>query len=739
MITRLLVPLWMIGVASLLHSLPVAGQDAKPQAAEADARQPILLADFEAEDYGKWRVEGDAFGPGPAKGTLPGQMHVDGYLGERLVNTFFKGDGTTGALTSPPFTIERKHLNFLIGGGGYAGETCINLIIDGKTVRTATGPNTLPGGSERLSWHSWDVGEFNGRQAVIRIVDARKGGWGHINIDHIELSDKRRGLDPAELTRSIKVEKRYLHLPVKTGSPKSVITMSIDGEQARRFEIEYNADEPDFWVFTDVSEFAGKTLTLRANSIVGETGLSAVKHADQLLPRAAADELYREKDRPQFHFTSRRGWLNDPNGLVYHGGQWHLYYQHNPFGWNWGNMHWGHAVSKDLLHWRELGDVLYPWSAHAKGACFSGCGLVDKHNTAGFKKGGLGDTGGDVIVVAFTDTDAGEAIAYSNDGGRSFEVYEGNPVVKHRGRDPKIIWHEPTKRWVMAVYNEDDGKRWIAFHSSPNLKEWRFESRIEGFFECPDIFELPVDGEGDSKMWVVYAADGRYVLGGFDGRTFSPRHEGKHQVWWGDFYAAQTYSDAPDNRRVQIGWARGVTFKDMPFNQQMTIPVELSLRKTADGVRMFAEPVRELANIRGESHEWKNVKFRDGDDNPLAAIDAELLEVEATIRVSEPGVYGLDVRGARIAFDTKKNELFCHGVKAPLRPVGGKVRLHVLIDRGSVECFANGGRVAVSKHYPDSEGKRTVRPIAEGAPGAAVTFESIRVHVLESVWKRNQN
>src|SRR5262249_17797299 len=159
--------------------------------------------------------------------------------------------------------------------------------------------------------------------------------------------------------------------------------------------------------------------------------------------------------------------------------------------------------------------------------CFSGSAFVVKKGQAGFDR--------DTLALAYTSTGRGECIAFSTDRGRTWTEPAGNPVVKHAGRDPKVIWHEPTRRWVMAVYDEFKGKRWIAFHSSANLKKWVFESRIEGFFECPDLFELPVEGPTKSRKWVLYAADGKYVLGQFDGKKFTVE-SGKHQLWYGNFY-----------------------------------------------------------------------------------------------------------------------------------------------------------------------------------------------------------
>src|SRR5579863_8859899 len=169
----------------------------------ARAADDIVLADFEGKDYGDWKTTGDAFGAGPAQGTLPGQMPVTGFQGHGLVNSFLGGDASTGTLTSPAFTISRPYITFLIGGGGFAGKTCMNLLIDGKVVRTATGPNTQPGGSEQLAPAAWDVSEFTGKQAVIEIIDNATGGWGQINVDQIVLTDKKPATTIRNASREI--------------------------------------------------------------------------------------------------------------------------------------------------------------------------------------------------------------------------------------------------------------------------------------------------------------------------------------------------------------------------------------------------------------------------------------------------------------------------------------------------------------------------------------------------------
>jgi fructan beta-fructosidase len=641
----------------------------------------LLIADFEGDDYAGWITTGDAFGKGPAHGTLPGQMHVGGFLGRGLVNSFLGGDDATGTLTSSTFAISRPYINFLIGGGRYPGETCVNLLIDGKVVLTATGPNDQPGGVETLDWLSWHVAEFQGKQAVIQVIDRRKGGWGHINVDQIVQSERPQGLVP--MGREIVVNARYLHLPVQRNTPPRRVKLVIGGRTVREFDIKLAEGRPDFQVFADLAPFAGEHLKIEASLPAHSRGMDAIAQAAEIPDRA---DLYREKLRPQFHFTSRRGWLNDPNGLVWLDGEYHLFYQHNPYGWEWGNMHWGHAVSPDLFHWTELPDALTPRTYGD--FCFSGSAVVDQSNTSGFGQGGLPP-----LVAAYTSTGRGECIIFSNDRGRTWTEFTGNPVIKHPGRDPRLLWHEPTRRWIMAVYDEANGHRVIAFHSSPDLKTWTYESQIDGFFECPDLFEIRNAAEPGKSAWVLYAADGEYVLGEFDGHRFVPRTK-KQRLWYGDFYAAQTFSNAPDGRRIQIGWAR-IDFPGMPFNQQMTLPCELTLHHSPEGDRLFAMPVAEPKSLRfGLIH--PDLKTVDGKPTVIRGI-GELLKIDAEFQVGPTGSFSLAVRGVPITYDAAKATLSCGGVTAPLVPTEGKIKIQALLDRGSVEVFGNDGRVAISR------------------------------------------
>lgn len=701
--------------------------------AQTAERADVLIADFEGKDYGAWKVTGEAFGPGPARGTLPNQMPVSGYEGKGLVNSYYRGDDTTGTLTSPPFTIERKYINFLIGGGKYPGKACINLLVDGKIVRTATGPNDRPGGTERLDWHSWDVGELQGKSAVIEIVDRQKGGWGHINIDHIVMSDRKKSLEPVR--REIVVESRYLHFPVNHNASMRTVRLLVGGVLVREFQIELAEGDVDLWAFTEVSAFRGQRLAIETQLPAGSRALDAVCQGDAIKD---ADNLYREKYRPQFHFTPMRGWTNDPNGLVYYQGEYHLFFQHNPFGTKWGNMTWGHAVSPDLVHWTELGDAIHP---DRRGTIFSGSAVVDHHNTAGFQTGDEKP-----IVCIFTsaggtsawskDQPFTQSLAYSNDRGRSWTVYAGNPVLKHvvgSNRDPKVIWHEPTHRWIMALYLD---KNDFGLFASPNLKEWVQLQTITmpDCAECPDFFPMPVDGDAKNVKWVFTAANGRYFVGDFDGKKFAPQ-SGPHEANWGGwYYAVQTYSDIPrsDGRRIQIAWMNGGSYPGMSFNQQMNFPCEMTLRSLPEGLRICRNPVREIESLRVKTHAWGETAVKPG-ENPLASVKAELLDIEAEIAPGQAAEVGFDLRGQRLVYSAKHRTLSFLGKSAPLAPIEGRVRLRILVDRTSVEVYANDGRVPMSFRWlPEPADRR----LGWFVSGGTAKLCSLRVHELKSAWQR---
>lgn len=681
------------------------------------AKPDLTVADFES-GYGSWQATGAAFGAEPAKGTLANQMTVTGYRGAGLVSSFHGGDEPTGTLTSAPFLLSHRYLSFLIGGGRDPARLRLELLVDGKAVQSATGINRRPGGSEVLMPDGWDLRPFAGKTAILRIVDEASGGWGHITVDHIVLTDRKPPMSQTNVSRELRLDHQYLHIPVKNGAPFRRLTVQLDDLPAAGNDVELADGEPDWWATLDVGHWRGKRVRLQVDLAPGGSRALAQVHTSDTFPGAIAP--YAETGRGQFHFSARRGWLNDPNGLVFYRGEYHLFFQYNPYGWGSENKHWGHAVSKDLVHWQELPIAIYP---DAFGDVWSGSAVVDVGNTSG-----LGPS-----ALALFYTAAGESfsqrLVYSANG-REFTKWSGNPAVPEitpGNRDPRVFWHGPTKRWVMALYVERAGAHTIQLLGSKDMKEWAELSRLPGYYECPDMFELPAEGTGESR-WVVTAANSDYQVGTFDGTTFRPEtqilkgHRGR------GFYAAQTFSNLP-GRRVQIGWFQTET-RGMPFNQAMSIPLELRLVRDADGPRMTWTPVAELRALRARSHHVGPLPLEAG-RRTSPSTDADLLEVEISFTPSRDCHLTLTVRGLEIAYDTGTQELIVAGLRAPAPLVSGRQTITVYCDRIGYEIFAAGGRAFL----PLATAPRaTARGVAATVTTGRADDTQLDVYELRSAW-----
>jgi sucrose-6-phosphate hydrolase SacC (GH32 family) len=447
--------------------------------------------------------------------------------------------------------------------------------------------------------------------------------------------------------------------------------------------------------------------------------------------KAAGGTLYNERYRPQFHFTPKTNWTNDPNGLVFYAGEYHLFFQHNPAGIDWGNMTWGHAVGPDLLHWKQMDHALYPDSL---GTIFSGSAVVDRDNTASFQDGPE-----KTIVCIFTSAGGTspeskgrpftQSLAYSTDRGRTWKKFAGNPVLGHisgGNRDPKVLWHAPSRRWVMALYLDDPKTpNAYALFSSPNLKEWTRLCTVEvpGATECPDFFELPVDGDPKNTRWVFWGASNDYVLGRFDGKDFK-REAGPFKSHWGaNRYAAQTYSDIPssDGRRIQLAWMSGGKYPEMPFNQQFTFPAALTLRTFPEGVRLCTHPIRELASLHKDRFAWKGTL--EPGANPLKTMRGELFDIRLAIEPGKAASVGLNVRGVPIKYDVREGTLTCLGKSAPVGLSEGRLTLQVLVDRSSIEIFAADGRVNMAFCFLPGDENKTLSLFAEGGAAEVRAFD----------------
>lgn len=550
-------------------------------------------------------------------------------------------------------------------------------------------------------------------------------------------SDSKPDL-PVVKQRELRLEQRYLLVPVRTGAPKTRLTLSVDGKTVYEAEVELAEDAPDFEAPIDVTAWRGRAATLHAERL--RQSSRALERIRSRGAYPAAREAGDEPLRPQFHFTARQGWLNDPNGLVYYRGVYHLFFQHNPFGVGWGNMHWGHAVSRDLIHWEERPIALAP---DALGTMFSGSAVVDTENTAGLQKGK------EKTLVALYTAAGGtsewsrgqpftQCLAYSNDGGRTWVKYAANPVLTHitgENRDPKVIWHAPSRRWIMVLYLS--GSDFALFHS-PDLKSWKQLQTITmpGSDECPDFFEMPVRGRPGIRKWVFTAANGRYLTGSFDGERFTPEAGPFPSDEGANFYAVQTYSDIPasDGRRIQVAWMRGGSYPAMPFSQQMSFPCELTLRDTPEGLRLYRWPVREIKNLQAREQTWQareqtweEVPLASG-ESPLQGLTGDQWDIEAEFAVGDAEEVGLRLNGEEVAWRASGHTLSCLERSTPLPIENGRVRLRALADRTSLEVFGNGGRASLSScHAP-----RAKKTLGVYAKGGRATLASLKVRSLKA-------
>lgn len=463
--------------------------------------------------------------------------------------------------------------------------------------------------------------------------------------------------------------------------------------------------------------------------------------------------------------------MNDPNGLVYYEGEYHLFYQHNPYEPVWGPIHWGHAVSQDLTHWEHLTFALKPDNL---GYIFSGSVVVDRNDSSGFFDGGSG------LVAVYTsakkrseeDYLQRQSIAFSEDRGRSWVKYGGNPVIRNPGlrnfRDPNVFWHDPTEKWVMVVSSQSG----VKFYGSPDLKDWKllgeFDGEVgshEGVWECPDIFKLPV--VGDEAKWVLTVGDVfggpaegsrmQYFVGEFDGSNFKPDSSSRKTEWvdYGqDFYAARTWNNLPGDRCLWIGWMSNLGYQeDIPtrgWRGAMSIPRELALKKDETGYRLVQRPARELENLRGESRSWKEFEVSEKSNFSLDIKGRSLeIRLEADLETSkkfgfkvrkssdQETVVGYHVEDSKLFVDRSRSgetgfsESYLYKHEAPLETEDGMVKMQIFLDSSSVEVFGNGGQSVISDLiFPDPDGEE----IELFAEGGEILVSNLEVYKLSSTW-----
>ncbi len=482
--------------------------------------------------------------------------------------------------------------------------------------------------------------------------------------------------------------------------------------------------------------------------------------------------------RPVYHFTPLKNWTNDPNGLIYLNGIYHLYNQQNPFENKWGHMSWGHATSADLVNWKHLPIAIPETIDKDTTWRFSGCAVWDKENTSGFcKKGGC-------IVAIYTADQPNlkkesQFIAYSNDGGMTFTNYVNNPVIdlqRKDFRDPNVTWNEELKKWLMVVALPRDHK--VRFYASDNFKEWNFLSEfgnagyVDAAWECPSLIQLPVDGNLQKKKWVLIVSAGgpakgpfmQYFVGDFDGKSFKNENPSNTvlTVDYGDcFYAAIPWNNLPINEKILIGWMVPGSGDTYPWKGQMSIPRDLSLRNTNIGVRLIQRPSKliqkNLTKISdGNSIEIKDLKVS-GLEMPIGQnklVQGNSYWLEAELLVSPGTIAGFKIAqkkdkdnntiyGTEIGFDADKHQVYVDksksgvaGIKKDMRQMTtlngetNKIRMEILFDKSSLEVFINDGEKVITTYiYPDTDSNI----LSVFATGGSAIINSLKIWDLSGI------
>ena len=510
---------------------------------------------------------------------------------------------------------------------------------------------------------------------------------------------------------------RYVLLPVQEGAPSATLKVLVDTREAQSLSVQLATARVDYFVPLDVSAHAGRQILLdvvRSRPRSGEVrdGSKDVCWA-QMKTASVFDRTNREAFRPTWHFSPAYGWMNDPNGLVYKDGEWHLFFQYNPYGSMWGNMTWGHAVSRDLVHWEELPPAIW---ADPLGSVFSGSAIVDKTGAAGFGAGAI------VAMYTSAGTNQTQSLAGSTDGGRTFTKYPGNPVITADipdFRDPKLFFDSRTGRWnvVLAAGQE------VRFYSSADLKEWTFESAFGtgygahgGVWECPDLVRLPFEGREKYVLIVNINPGGpfggsatQYFVGDFDGHRFIADEAPEVTRWMDygkDHYATVTWSNAPDGRVVALPWMSNWQYANAvptrQFRSANGAPRDLSLVRSGGAAVLRSAPSPELLALRGPA-----VKVRAG-ATPAKLFAAPRQACELVVRFTAPrkGEAAFVLSNAageqvRFAFDAVAGTFTMDrtaagesgfsrefpAVTVAPTAASGRVELRLLLDSCSIEAF----------------------------------------------------
>lgn len=554
-----------------------------------------------------------------------------------------------------------------------------------------------------------------------------------------------RSLGDSHSLVQIENASKYILLPIQESAKEARIYYVVNNDVKGNFNVRLAVDSIDYYVPMEIGMYNNQSITLSIQW-VDEKAICW----ENIQLSETFDTANRETLRPAYHFAPQYGWMNDPNGMFYKDGVWHLYYQYNPYGSMWGNMHWGHATSKDLIHWEHHPVALQP---DALGAIFSGSCVVDSNNTAGFGK--------NAIIAFYTSASDRQmqSMAYSTDNGITFKKYNANPIVTSSlrdFRDPKVIWHEESKKWIMVLAAGQE----MQFYSSTDLKEWTYESSFgqghgchDGVWECPDLLKLPVEGTNEHR-WVLLCninpggpfggSATQYFTGNFDGKQFVCESD-KDVVKWMDFgkdhYATVSFSNAPSGRHTVMAWMSNWQYANVvpttQFRSANSVPRDISLFKHNGEVYLRSCPVKELNALRTETkrshqplrlsakpHEWKTFnKYNNGIyelDFVIKNQDAETVTITLSNDKGDSICWTYDFVSQMVSFDrTKSGNMDFHPdfpaiTSCPLFSESNETRLRIYVDKCSIESFGDGGRWCMTNLVFPSEPYSHINYEAQG-------------------------
>lgn len=566
-------------------------------------------------------------------------------------------------------------------------------------------------------------------------------------------------------------ERKYLLLPVQESHDDARINVLVDGRLDRTINVRLAKNRVDYYVPFDLTPYRGHKVVM---NVFTNQGRSSVREAaddacwNNISLADTFDTVNREKYRPAYHHTPLYGWMNDPNGMFYKDGIWHLYYQYNPYGSKWQNLSWGHSTSTDLVHWNHHPVAIQP---DGLGMVFSGSCAIDRSSTAGYGK--------DAVVGLYTSADASQtqSLVWSDDNGETFRTYAANPVLtlESEARDPNMFWDDDARQWVLVLAHALEHEMLI--FTSPDMKKWTLQSSFgkgigaqEGVWECPDLFRLPVEGSGEEK-WVMLCnlnpggpfggSATQYFIGEFDGKTFKADvdADGNIPTKWMDFgkdhYATVSWSDAPGGRRTVIGWMSNWQYAaevpTMQFRSANTLPREVRLFKVADGqIYLSSEPSPELTALRGslslkvrkasvgrKSRTYVLPSANDGVCEIVFDVDARksgAVEIELSNSDGGKVVMMYDAVAHTLSFDRTKSGVvdfsqdFPAVTVAPTFETDNRISLRIFIDRSSIEVFGNNGNfVMTNLVFPTIPYTR----LSVSARGGNAKIENLQIYSIK--------